>query len=155
MHIPGNFFGKITSEGYLRPAILSVMVGFAILLSFLFLSSPDASSWMSAPEAPEEEIRVANQERHDIRLTNKDTFYSTMSGFNLTGTAIQRITERAKPLYNLARLKKDTVMRVFTLENRLDKIEYKFSDFEVLVIERDEAGGVEDFRGSKLNLPME
>ena len=154
MRMTDGFLKKITDAGSLRPAILAVMVGISLLLSLVFLISPDASSRKLNEVAASVEDSAARMERHDVMLSSKDTFYGTMSLFNLTGSDIIKITRKAKPLYNLASLQADTVLSVFTTEDQLERVEYRFNDFEVLVIEKDD-NEEEGYSVSRVELPKE
>lgn len=158
---------KDTRKNLFRPIILAVLVGASLFLSVVFLLSPDASSRYSNPvitapsidvvkesasvNVPEQKPKTA---RYDFRLSGSNTFYNVLSVLNVPGTEIQMIAKKARPIYDLKQLKKDEVLRVYTLEDKLDKIEYKFNEYSVLLIERapNEAGG---FKATKSELPHE
>lgn len=154
-------------EGHLeiRPILLAVLVGFSLFFSALFLLSPDAFSQRSGiehgiqpPEAsaageagvrpPEPENK---EKRHDFTLTGANTFYSVMSALDVPGADIQNIVQKARAVYDLRKLKVDTTLRVFTHEGQWKKIEYRFSEYEILNIEKDG----ETVKATKTELPNE
>jgi murein DD-endopeptidase MepM/ murein hydrolase activator NlpD len=140
---------------------VAVLVGTAIVFSALFLLSPDALSQkflntVPVLKADTESSPGADQAveaaapgpqtepiRHDFRLSSDDSFYSVLSLFDVPGNEIYKMAKLAKPLYNLGRLRQGTVLRVFTVQNELDRVEYKTNEFDVLVIRKDasEEGG--------------
>lgn len=140
---------------YIRPALVAVLVGASIFLSAFFLISPDASSERlfggisllqdvsSRSAVPEDEASDSGEKnlaRYDFRLTATDTFFSTMSVFNLTGPEINEIADKAKAIYDLSRIKEDTVLRVFSDKDKWQRIEYGLSAYETLVVENTAQG---------------
>jgi len=134
-----------------RPVLLAVLIGASFLLSIIFLASPEAFSGKTARPAaagPEAEALRAQAvapvvKRYDFRVTGETTFYGIMSLFDVPGAAIQKIARKARPHYNLSLLRKGTVFKVFTADGAWERIEYKFSDFDVLRIRRRTGSDVE------------
>lgn len=153
----------------LRPVLIAVLLGASFFFSVIFILSPDAFSQKNSNDAsplnPGEEVyslrapapppEPGNKaSRYDFRLTESDTFYRVLSILGVPGPEIQNITERARPVYDLRQLKKDALLKAVTQNNLVERIEYRFNDFEVLNIERD-AKAVKGFRVSKTELPHE
>ena len=146
-----------------RPFIIAALSGVALFLTIIFFLSPEASSnkdntgaiikaatpSVGAETAFNDTPLVA---RYDFRLSDKNTFHQIMSVLNVPGAEAEEIRGAAKQIYDLTRLKKDTVLRVFTKDDRLEKIEYKYSDVATLLIERD---GEDSFKAAKAELPHE
>lgn len=145
-----------------RPVVLASLVGTAILLTALFVLSQTAFSHKNlatdaiitvdrsaekSPEAdgiapsPAQSSETAEAElgpkRFDFRLTSNDSFYSIMSLFDVSGTDINKIARKARPTFNLSRLRKGTVFRIFTEDGQFDRAEYRLGEFDVLVIEKE------------------
>ncbi|MDP2690033.1 MAG: peptidoglycan DD-metalloendopeptidase family protein [Deltaproteobacteria bacterium] len=150
----------------MRPILVSVLVGISLFFSAVFLLSPEASSEKYRKtdlEEPVEEAPASTappappaQEiaRHDIKLSNNDTFYSLMTGFNVPAGDIHAVARMARPHYDLRHLRRGTVVNVTTADGGFEKLEYRFGDYDVLTIERatDEEAG---YRVSKAELPTE
>lgn len=145
----------------LKPVLLAAVAGTSFFLAVLFIVSPsafseffgDASAFKPSNPAPGETVTVPpgpRTKRYDFRLTGADTFYNVMSLLNVPGPEIHSIAEKARPVYDLRQLKKETVIRVFTKDNKWERVEYKFSDYETLVVES--AGGIKAY---KTELPHE
>lgn len=150
-----------------------MLVGASIVFSALFLLSPDAFSQRFLNTLPETSVDdgasgsagasldqatgtdpAGDPVRYDYRLAAKDTFYSVMSYFKVPGSEIHTMAKLAKPLYNLSRLRQGTVFRVFTVEDELDRVEYKTNEFDVLVIKKD-PGAETGYSVSMTELPWE
>jgi len=148
-----GFSNKNEKNFPLRTVIIASLAGLSFLLSFLFILSPEAS--ISTPDASEQPAEVLPQppriEKHDFKLAGNNTFYQIMSGLNVSGPEILDITEKSRPVYNLRQLRRDSVLSVYTLSGALRKIEYKFSDYEYLVVEKTPQG----IKASKAELPHE
>lgn len=147
-----------TDGGKRRTILLAVLVGISLFLSVLFLFNHEATSdkLVNATSLKPHGIGDINSEtadlkmpekpsgpkvnRYDFRLTGNKTFYSVMSVLNVPGSEIQDIVKKARPIYDLRHMRKDTVLRVYTLNDKLDKIEYKFNDYSMLLGERQEDG---------------
>lgn len=161
------------TEKNLRPILLAVLVGASFFFSALFLLSPEASSEklseepvIKAPgvdiasepamEAPQKAVAEPQKKfkRLDFRISEGDTFYDKMSAIGLSGADIQTISLKAKPVYDVRNIKSGTILRVFTDEAGWDSIEYRFSDFETLLVKRNASaeGGIE---AEKAELPHE
>ena len=70
-----------------------------------------------------------------------------MSALNVPGPEILDIVKKAKPVFDLTRMKEDSVLKAFTIDGRLQKVEYKFSDYEFLIVERDPDGNMAAKKG--------
>ncbi len=131
----------------IRTALIFSLVGISFFLSILFLISPASSQKFSEPtadagnESPSED-QGPKIERFDFKLTSNNTFYQVMTAINVPGPEIMDIVKKAKPVFNLTRLREDSVLKAFTIDGRLQKIEYKFSDYEFLLVERDPDGNM-------------
>ena len=156
-----------------RPILVVSLVGIALFFSAFFLVSPEAYSEKfygektgirpvqpnpSSGEASVPGSSVSDEEpgegRYDFMINGSHTFYKIMSIFGAPGADIQAITRMAKPVYDLRRLKKDTVLKVFTIDNLWRRIEYRFSEYETLVVENDE-GSPQGVKVTKTELPHE
>lgn len=131
----------------IRTALIFSLVGISFFLSILFLISPASSQKFSEPAADEgnespSEDQGPRIERFDFKLTSNNTFYQVMTAINVPGPEIMDIVKKAKPVFNLTRLKEDSVLKAFTIDGRLQKIEYKFGDYEFLLVERDPDGNM-------------
>lgn len=141
----------------IRTALIFSLVGISFFLSILFLISPASSQKFSEPAAAEgsespSEDQGPKIERFDFKLTSNNTFYQVMTAIKVPGPEILDIVKKAKPIFNLTRLKEDSVLKAFTIDGRLQKIEYKFSDYEFLLVERDPDGNM---AAKKEELPHE
>ncbi len=87
--------------------------------------------------AKPEEAQELGPKRFDFRLTADDSFYSIMSLFKVSGTDINRIARKARPLFNLSRLRKGTVFRVFTKDGIFERAEYRLGEFDLLSIKKE------------------
>ena len=138
-----------------RTALIISLTGISFFLSILFLTSPATSQKFS--ETTQDSVALAEDtgpkiERFDFKLTGNNTFYQIMSALNVPGPEILDIVKKAKPVFDLTRMKEDSVIKAFTIDGRLQKVEYKFSDYEFLVVERDPDGFM---AASKGELPHE
>lgn len=130
----------------IRTALILSLVGFSFILSILFLISPassqkfseSTSSGLDEPPAAE----GPKIERFDFKLSSNNTFYQLMTALNVPGPEILDITKKARPVFDLTRLREDSVLKAFTIDGRLQKIEYKFNDYEFLLVERDPDGNM-------------
>ena len=140
-----------------RTALILSLVGISFFLSILFLISP-ASSQKFSESSPVEGNDAASEEqgpkieRFDFKLTANNTFYQIMTALNVPGPEILDIVKKAKPVFDLTRLREDSVLKAFTIDGRLQKVEYKFSDYEFLLVERDPDGNM---TAKKDDLPHE
>lgn len=126
----------------IRTVIITALAGLSFLLSFLFIVSPEASLQETQPQPEAEAPKGPQIEKQDFKLVENQTFYSIMTGLGATGPEIQEMAKQARPVYDLRQLRKDSVLSVSTLEGSLRKIEYKFSPYEYLVIERTPEGEI-------------
>jgi len=131
----------------IRTALIISLVGISFFLSILFLISPASSQKFSEPSQAQDADAVSEDqgpkiERFDFKLTANNTFYQIMSALNVSGPEILDIVKKAKPVFDLTRLREDSVLKAFTIDGRLQKVEYKFSDYEFLLIERDPDGNM-------------
>ncbi len=128
----------------IRTALIFSLVGISFFLSVLFLISPASSQKFSEADQSAGDAAAEDQgpriERFDFKLTANNTFYQVMTAINVPGPEIMDIVKKARPVFNLTSLKTDSVLKAFTIDGRLQKIEYKFSDYEYLLVERDPDG---------------
>lgn len=149
------------------------LAGLALILSAIFLLSPEAysekpsgeqipstsvqaapSSGVAADTGVPANIEKPGEGRYDFRIDNGQTFYSIMSMFGLPGSGIQAIVRAARPVYDLRQLRQDSVLRIFTLDKEWRRIEYRFSAYETLVVEKD-GGAADGVKAVKTELPHE
>lgn len=168
-----EFPEKKDLKSLFRPVLLLSLVGLALILSAIFLLSPEAYSEKSSGEktrttidqAPLSSGGPANpgvppdvekpaEGRYDFRINGGQTFYKIMTLFGLPGSEIQNIADAARPVYDLRQLKQDTVFRIFTLNKEWIRMEYRFSAYETLVVEKD-AGAANGVKAVKTELPHE
>lgn len=148
-----------------RPILLAVLVGLSFFLSAFFLLTREATSgkFFNGPSIkapgidplePTPQPDEPKASRYDFRLSGSNTFYQIMSVLNVPGADSRFIAKAARPVYDLRQLKMGTVLRVYTEEDKLSKIEYRISEFETLLVERD--GSIEGgYKVSKAELPHE
>lgn len=151
-----EFSNRNEKKFHLRTALIVSLAGLSFLLSFLFIVSPEASlKWQAVPEqeaGAEDAPKGPELVRHDFKLAGNNTFYQIMSGLNVPGPEILEIAEKARPIFSMRQLRKDSVLTIYTLEEAVRRIEYKFSDYEYLLIEKTPEGGI---FASKAELPNE
>ncbi|MCC6501971.1 MAG: peptidoglycan DD-metalloendopeptidase family protein [Deltaproteobacteria bacterium] len=133
-----------------RTALIISLTGISFFLSILFLTSPATSQKFY--ETTQDSVALAEDtgpkiERFDFKLTGNNTFYQIMSALNVPGPEILDIVKKAKPVFDLTRMKEDSVLKAFTIDGRLQKVEYKFSDYEFLIVERDPDGNMAAKKG--------
>lgn len=119
------------------------LTGISFFLSILFLISPATSQKFSEQDSVESaaaEDTGPKIERFDFKLSGNNTFYQIMTSLNVSGPEILDIVKTARPVFDLTRLREDSVLKAFTIDGRLQKVEYKFSDYEFLSVERDPDG---------------
>ncbi|MFQ5441281.1 MAG: peptidoglycan DD-metalloendopeptidase family protein [Thermodesulfobacteriota bacterium] len=138
----------------MRPFLLLALVGSSVVLSLLFLLSPEASSRRDVDQYPAENLTVARPDRYDIKVTRNDTFYSIMSRFNVAPSEIYRMARVAKPICNLSRLRSGTKLSVVTLKGRVDRVLYGLNAFELFVLKRNDNVS-EGYKAGILKLPTE
>ncbi len=156
------------AAGLTRPILLAVLVGISIFFSVFFILSPEAFSQKDTNSAigPKDIVEPARtvlgqsapasplSRRYDFKLSDADTFNKILSYFKLSGAQTQEIIQKTKDVYDLRTLRKGEVLRVYAGDNRIDAIEYKISDFEILNITRD-ASSPEGFKAVRVELPHE
>jgi murein DD-endopeptidase MepM/ murein hydrolase activator NlpD len=136
--------------------IIAVLAAASILFSIIFLTTLDAFSQRflkvvpaliaaDTPEATPETAseaapKRAGEESFEFRLASDDTFYSVMTSLGVPPTEINKIYRKAKPVFNLSKLRKGTVLKIHTVDGRFDRMRYKLGEFDVLVINRDASG---------------
>lgn len=151
---------------FFRPALLATLIVIASALSFVFIISPNAFSekfsgnegsprqtGVAAPDVASSES-TPKTSRYDFKLNNSQTFYSVMSLLGVPGAQIQKITQKAMPVYDLRKLQKDAVLRVHTIGDQWETVEYRFSDIEVLHVKKD-ASSPDGLSVSRRELPNE
>lgn len=136
----------------LRTAVIISLAGLSFLLSFLFIVSPEASFSRSSRVAVAEEPEGPQVERHDFVLSSNSTFYQIMTGFGVSGQEIAEIADKARAIHSMRQLRAGSVVSVFTLEGAFQKAEYKFSDYEYLLVEKSPEG---EITAVKAELPHE
>ncbi|MBI5345042.1 MAG: peptidoglycan DD-metalloendopeptidase family protein, partial [Deltaproteobacteria bacterium] len=154
-------------KNYLRPVILAILVGISVFFSALFIISPYASPERNSVADREIKgdavpvdaaaLRASSRPasgRYDFRLSAADTFYSVMSLFNVSGPEIQKIALMAKGVFDVRQIKIDTVLRVITADDRVERIEYMLGAVEGVAIKRDN-GAEGGWSASKFELPNE
>lgn len=162
--------GNRSGRRLFKPLLIAALTGTAFFLSALFLLSPDALSQKiseegmredpqpssalavepeagAPPSAPGEDLK-----RYDFKVTDSKTFYYFMSLLSVPGAEIHAIVKEASAVYDLRQLGTDSVLRAFTEKDELRRVEYAFSDFETLVVERAPDGS---FKATKTELPHE
>ncbi len=125
---------RLANKKYRRHVLATLVTGLSVIAGLVFFFSPEASSKKSIEQAPP---LVTEPRRQDIKISASDTFYGVMRGFDMSPQQIKSITRAARPFYNLSRLRRGSVVSVFTLDGRLEKIQYKMDPFNVLIIRRD------------------
>ncbi len=139
-----------------RPLVLSLALGFVVIMGLVFLFSPNASSKKSdrtgslSVEAPVQQT----PERYDIKISASDTFYGVMRNFDLSPQEIKKLTRAARPFYNLSSLRRGSVVSVLTLDKAIDRVLYKMDAYNVLVLKKD-ADAKYGFTASRQALPRE
>lgn len=131
----------------MRPALLAVLVSLSVFVSLFFILSPEAMSqkYYDGPVLRAPSIDASSQgydalsskpkeSRYDFRLSGSNTFYQIMSVLNVPGVVSQEIERKARPFFDLRRLKQGTVLRVFTVDERLSRIEYRINEYQMLVV---------------------
>jgi len=134
-----------------RPIVLTFITGFCVILGLVFIFSPEASSKKSDVPAPP---AVQKPDRHDIKISASDTFYGVMRQFNITPQEIRNITKAARPFYNLSRLRKGSVVSVFTLDDELERVRYRIDPYNDLVLKK-APGARYGFIAARQALPKE
>ncbi len=133
-----------------RPVIIAAAAGIFLFFAVFFVVSPSAFSDFfsvtfqppkaSAADAVPAPPSGPGTKRYDFKLTGNDTFYNVMSLLNVSAPEIHAIAEKARPIYDLRQLRKDTVLRVYTKDDKWARVEYKFGDYQTLVVLAD--GGI-------------
>ncbi len=152
-----------TRRKLLKPVVIAAGAGVLLFLAVVFLISPNAFSQFFSGVTPFKPVSPAAIEsvklsaplgpkidRLDFRLTGTDTFYRIMSVLKVPGPEIHAIAGKARPIYDLRQLKKDTILRVVTKDDKWERIEYRFNEYEILVVEA--ADGI---KASMSELPHE
>ena len=86
----------------------------------------------------------------DLVVRANDTFYTMMKGLQIPPREIVEMSERAGAVYDLTRLKQGDILNVTMLDNKVERVEYRFAELKGLVIGRAvmqggvKAGGLED-----------
>jgi len=152
--LPGNGSGK----KLFKHILLATLIGSAFLLSALFLLSPDALSQKIEDDpvvkAPVPSVAEPAPEfkRYDFKVADNKTFYYYMTLLNVGGAEINDMVKQAAPVYDLRQLSRDSVLKAYTEDGQLRRVEYPFNDYETLVVERGADGSL---KASKSELPHE
>lgn len=138
-------------KSHLRPVIIAALAAISLVFSVFFLVSPDAAIDKIPKDRPEIDgseqgaslaaVPVQKTVRYDFRLSPTDTFYSVMSVFNMSAPEIEAAAKAASPVFDLRRLKHDTVLRIFATGDDIERIEYPFSEYESLIVRKDPSTG--------------
>lgn len=155
--------GNGSGRKLFKPLLIAALAGTAFFLSAIFLLSPDALSQKISDEGAAEESApslaepgaaepVEDLKRYDFKVTDSKTFYYFMSLLDVSGADINAIVKEASPVYDLRQLSTDSVIRAFTDKDALSRVEYGFSDYETLVVERAPDGS---FKATRSELPHE
>ncbi|MFQ5428493.1 MAG: peptidoglycan DD-metalloendopeptidase family protein [Thermodesulfobacteriota bacterium] len=139
-------------NGFTSPLLLSLAAGFCVIISLVFIYTPEASSKKTT--TPDTTQSKSQLERFDINISASDTFYGVMRGFDLSPQEIRKLTKAARPFYRLSRLRQGSVVSVLTREDRVVKVLYKINPFEVLVLEKDGEAKY-GYKAVKRELPRE
>lgn len=154
--------GKVKSR-MVRPALLAVLVACSLFFSVFFLASPrafsqknfDGFTQLKSPETVASgAVQAAKIKRYDFKLGWDDTFYRVISYFEVPGPRIQAMLAKARNIYDLRTVKKDSVLRVYAEDNKIESIEYRFNEFEAVHLKRDEKDP-DGFSAYKSTLPHE
>lgn len=163
-------YNRKRNRGALRPILLTLLGVFSLVFSLSFIISSTASSEkffrgfpvLKAPEkAPVERMLSLEYseyqpdvERTDFVLGPDDSFYKVMTSAGVHPADVQRIVRKTRPLYDLRRLKRGTVLKVTSVDGEWKRVEYKVGDFEVLTIENG-MGEDEGVKVAMVDLPYE
>jgi len=132
-------------------------VGAVLALLFFFIVSPLAFSEKNqtdpvpAPDKPSSASIDPQPKRYDFRLTGSETFFGVMALF-APGPEINEIVRLASPVYDLKLLKKDSVLKVYAIDDKWRTIEYGFNDYDLLAVSKDALGVI---KAAKTELPHE
>ncbi|MBI5237760.1 MAG: peptidoglycan DD-metalloendopeptidase family protein [Deltaproteobacteria bacterium] len=136
-------------KNHLRPVIIAALAAISLVFSVFFLVSPDAA--IDKTSKDHSAIDAAHQARpasaplqtvrYDFRLSQTDTFYSVMSVFNMSAPEIEAAAKAALTVFDLRRLKHDTVLRIFATGDEIERIEYPFSEYESLIVGKNPSTG--------------
>lgn len=159
--------GNGSGRNLYKHLLIAAFTGAVFLLSALFLLSPDALSQKISDEGGSEDsvsyqaegaapdaasAPALNLKRYDFNVTDNKTFYYFMSLLDVSGADIHSMVKEAEPVYDLRQLSTDSVLRAFTEQGELKRVEYPFSDYETLVVERASDGS---FKATRSELPHE
>ena len=64
-----------------------------------------------------------------------------MSVFNMSAPEIEAAAKAALPVFDLRRLKHDTVLKIFAAGDAIERIEYPFSEYESLIVRKNPSTG--------------
>ncbi len=160
-----NRYRRDKGSGFSISVVIAVLAGASILFSILFLTTLDAFSQRflkvvpvlrvaADTGGPVAEEPAAAPESFEFRLSSDDTFYSVMTSLDIHPSEIYKMTRIARPVYNLSKLRRGTVLKVHMADGRFESVEYRLGEFDMLVIRRDDSG--EDGYSAKLEeLPWE
>lgn len=145
--------------GFNKRLLTAAGIASVLAVLFFFVVSPRAFSEKnetsllqpSAPGKPPASVEP-QPKRFDFKLTGSETFFGVMALFGASGPEINEIVRVASPVYDLKLLKKDSVLRVYAVDDKWKTIEYAFNDFDLLTVSKDSTGAI---RASKTELPHE
>ncbi len=125
---------RLVKKTYRGHVLATLVIGIFVITGLIFIYSPDASSNKDMGQTPPPQNQP---QRHDIEISSSDTFYGVMRGFDISPQEIKKITRAARPFYNLSRLRRGSVVSVFTLDGKIRKILFKMDPYDELVITPD------------------
>ena len=163
-----NRYKKSKVSGFSFSVIIAVLAAASILFSITFLTTIDAFSqrFLKAAPAlsaaghspgaePEVALKDPREKSFEFRLASDDTFYSVMTSLGVHPTEINKIYRKAKPVFNLSKLRRGTVLKVHTVDDLFDRMQYKLGEFDMLVIKRDSSGEEISYSVKMEELPWE
>lgn len=155
------------SGNLFRPLLIAFLVGISILLSVFFIASPEAfpqkqvsiESGHPSVDAMDELALEAEEAGPVITVTDyiiepDDTLTKVLTNFGTTPVEINAITKKARPIYDLHRMTRGSVLNITQQDGALTKLNYQYNDREILILERD-AAEADGFKASKQELPVE
>ncbi len=141
---------KRLAKKYRRHVLATLVTASCVIIGLVFFYSPEATSKKHTTPAPV----VQRPERYDVKISASDTFYGVMRQFKTSPQEIRALTRAARPFYNLSRLRRGSVVSVYTLGGRLEMVRYRMDPFDDIVIKRD-AGARYGFSAARQALPRE
>jgi len=144
-----NLPKKNSKRTILRHTLFFATISVALAVAALLVTSKDAAS----DKDPKVIIKADVPKPHilSLKVKKNDTFYSLLASLGVSPPDIIDIAKKAKKYYNLKYITKGNTLKVTMLNNVLKKIEYRHSDFQSLVVERQVSNG--DFVARAVDIP--